>query len=151
MITVSDVGLNFGGQVLFKHVDLKFTAGNCYGVIGANGAGKSTFLRILSGELEPSSGEVVIDAKTRMSVLQPGSLRLRRIHGAGYHHPAAIPACIEVMQQKDALYAKEDFSEEDGVLASELEGEFAELNGWEAETEAGRILQGLGAGSRPAL
>ena len=125
MITVSDVGLNFGGQVLFKHVDLKFTAGNCYGVIGANGAGKSTFLRILSGDLEPSSGTVVIDAKTRMSVL-------RQDHYA-YNEYTVLdtvisgnPRLYEVMKQKDALYAKEDFSEEDGLLASELEGEFAE-------------------------
>ncbi len=143
MITVSDVGLNFGGQVLFKHVDLKFTAGNCYGVIGANGAGKSTFLRILSGDLEPSSGTVVIDAKTRMSVL-------RQDHYA-YNEYTVLdtvisgnPRLYEVMKQKDALYAKEDFSEEDGLLASELEGEFAELGGWDAETEASRLLQGLG-------
>ena len=143
MITVSDVSLNFSGQNLFTHVNLQFTPGNCYGVIGANGAGKSTFLRILSGDLEPSSGEVAIDPKTRMSVL-------RQDHFA-YDDQTVLdtilqgnPRLFEIMQQKDALYAKEDFSEEDGVLASELEGEFAELNGWEAETEAGRILQGLG-------
>ena len=146
MITVSDVGLSFGGQVLFKHVDLKFTAGNCYGVIGANGAGKSTFLRILSGDLEPSSGSVVIDANTRMSVL-------KQDHYA-YNDYTVLdtvisgnPRLYEVMKQKDALYAKEDFSEEDGLLASELEGEFAELGGWDAETEASRILQGLGLDS----
>ena len=143
MITVSDVSLNFSGQNLFTHVNLQFTPGNCYGVIGANGAGKSTFLRILSGDLEPSSGEVAIDPKTRMSVL-------RQDHFA-YDDQTVLdtilqgnPRLFEIMQQKDALYAKEDFSEEDGVLASELEGEFAELNGWEAETEAGRILQWLG-------
>ena len=143
MITVSDVSLGFNGQNLFTHVDLQFTAGNCYGVIGANGAGKSTFLRILSGDLEPSSGQVSIAPKTRMSVL-------RQDHFA-YDDQTVLdtilqgnPRLFEIMQQKDALYAKEDFSEEDGVLASELEGEFAELNGWEAETEAGRILQGLG-------
>ncbi len=143
MITVSDVSLNFSGQNLFTHVNLQFTPGNCYGIIGANGAGKSTFLRILSGDLEPSSGEVAIDPKTRMSVL-------RQDHFA-YDDQTVLdtilqgnPRLFEIMQQKDALYAKEDFSEEDGVLASELEGEFAELNGWEAETEAGRILQGLG-------
>ena len=143
MITVSDVSLNFNGQNLFAHVDLKFTAGNCYGVIGANGAGKSTFLKILSGELEPSTGEVSIEKKTRMSVLKQDH----------YAYDAFTvldtiiqgnPRLYEIMQQKDALYAKEDFSEEDGALAAELEGEFAELNGWEAETEAGRILQGLG-------
>ncbi len=143
MITVSDVSLQFGGQNLFTHVNLQFTPGNCYGVIGANGAGKSTFLRILSGDLEPSTGEVFIDPKTRMSVL-------RQDHFA-YDEQTVLdtvlqgnPRLFEIMQQKDALYAKEDFTEEDGVLASELEGEFAELNGWEAETEAGRILQGLG-------
>ena len=131
MITVSDVSLNFSGQNLFTHVNLQFTPGNCYGVIGANGAGKSTFLRILSGDLEPSSGEVAIDPKTRMSVL-------RQDHFA-YDDQTVLdtilqgnPRLFEIMQQKDALYAKEDFSEEDGVLASELEGEFAELNGWEA-------------------
>ena len=143
MITVADVSLNFSGQNLFSHVNLKFTPGNCYGVIGANGAGKSTFLKILSGELEPSTGEVVVDDKTRMSVLKQDHYAFDAftvldtiIQGN--------PRLYEIMQQKDALYAKEDFSEEDGVLASELEGEFAELNGWEAETEAGRILQGLG-------
>ena len=143
MITVSDVSLNVTGQNLFAHVDLKFTAGNCYGVIGANGAGKSTFLKILSGELEPSTGEVSIEKKTRMSVL-------KQDHYA-YDEFTVLdtiiqgnPRLYEIMQQKDALYAKEDFSEEDGALAAELEGEFAELNGWEAETEAGRILQGLG-------
>ncbi len=143
MITVSDVSLQFGGQNLFTHVNLKFTPGNCYGVIGANGAGKSTFLRILSGELEPSSGEVAIDAKTRMSVLKQN-------HFAYDDYTvmdtviSGNPRLYEVMKQKDALYAKEDFSEEDGNLAAELESEFAELNGWDAETEAGRILQGLG-------
>ena len=143
MITVADVSLNFSGQNLFSHVNLKFTPGNCYGVIGPNGAGKSTFLKILSGELEPSTGEVVVDDKTRMSVLKQDHYAFDAftvldtiIQGN--------PRLYEIMQQKDALYAKEDFSEEDGVLASELEGEFAELNGWEAETEAGRILQGLG-------
>ena len=143
MITVSDVSLNFSGQNLFTHVNLKFTAGNCYGVIGANGAGKSTFLKILSGELEPSTGEVTVDAKTRMSVLKQN-------HYA-YDEYSVLdtiimgnPRLYEIIQQKDALYAKEDFTEEDGVLASELEGEFAELNGWDAETEAARILQGLG-------
>ena len=143
MITVSDVSLNFSGQNLFTHVNLQFTPGNCYGVIGANGAGKSTFLRILSGDLEPSSGEVAIDPKTRMSVL-------RQDHFA-YDDQTVLdtilqgnPRLFEIMQQKDALYAKEDFSEEDGVLASELEGEFAELGGWEAESDVSRLIQGLG-------
>ncbi|MBO5928851.1 MAG: ATP-binding cassette domain-containing protein, partial [Clostridia bacterium] len=143
MITVSDLGINFSGQNLFTHVNLLFTPGNCYGVIGANGAGKSTFLRILSGDLEPSAGEVIIDKKNRMSVL-------KQDHYAFDEYTVldtiilGNPRLYEIMQQKDALYAKEDFTEEDGVLASELEGEFAELNGWEAETEAGQILQGLG-------
>nr|WP_317413193.1 ATP-binding cassette domain-containing protein [uncultured Solibaculum sp.] len=143
MITVSNVSLNFNGQSLFKGVNLKFTPGNCYGVIGANGAGKSTFLRILSGDLEPSTGEVTVDKGTRMSVL-------KQDHFA-FDAYSVLDTVImgnkrlyDIMKQKDALYAKEDFSEEDGVLASELESEFAELNGWEAETEAGQILQGLG-------
>ncbi len=145
MITVSDVSLNFGGQNLFKHVDLKFVPGNCYGVIGANGAGKSTFLRILSGDLEPSTGEVIVAPKTRMSVL-------KQDHYA-YDEFTVLDTIIqgnarlyEVMKQKDALYAKEDFSDEDGALAAEFEGEFAEMNGWDAETEAAQLLQGLGIG-----
>ncbi len=143
MITVSDLGINFGGQDLFKHVDLKFVSGNCYGVIGANGAGKSTFLRMLSGDLEPTSGEVIIDKRTRMSVL-------KQDHYA-YDEFTVLDTIIqgnerlyEIMKEKDALYAKEDFSDEDGARAAELEGEFAEMNGWEAETEAAQILQGLG-------
>ena len=145
MITVSDVSLTFGGQNLFKHVDLKFVPGNCYGVIGANGAGKSTFLRILSGELEPSTGEVSIDPRTRMSVL-------KQDHYA-YDEFTVLDTIIqgnarlyEIMKQKDALYAKEDFTEEDGALAAELEGEFAELGGWDAETEAAQLLEGLSIG-----
>lgn len=143
MITVSDLGLSFNGQNLFSHVNLLFTAGNCYGVIGANGAGKSTFLKLLSGELEPSKGEITIDPKLRMSVL-------KQDHHAydSYTVFEAVlmgnPRLYEVLKQKDALYAKEDFSDEDGILAADLEAEFAELNGWEAETEAGRLLQGLG-------
>ena len=143
MITVSNVGLSFSGTPLFSDVNLLFTAGNCYGVIGANGAGKSTFLKILSGELEPSKGEVSIDPKLRMSVL-------KQDHFA-YEEFTVFETILqgnarlyEVLQQKDALYAKEDFSEEDGHLAAELEAEFAEMNGWEAETEAGKLLQGLG-------
>lgn len=143
MITVSNVSLQFDGQYLFKDVDLKFKNGNCYGIIGANGAGKSTFLRILCGELEPSSGEVIIPEKTRLSVL-------KQDHFA-YDEYTVLDTVImgnarlyEIMQQKDALYAKEDFSDEDGELAAELEGEFAELNGWEAESDAQKLLQGLG-------
>ncbi len=145
MITVSDLSLTFGGQNLFKNVDLKFVSGNCYGVIGANGAGKSTFLRILSGELEPTTGEVSIDPRTRMSVL-------KQDHYA-YDEFSVLDTIIqgnarlyEIMQQKDALYAKEDFSDEDGALAAELEAEFAEIGGWEAETEAAQLLEGLSIG-----
>ncbi len=146
MITVSNLSLNFSGQDLFKGVNLKFTPGNCYGVIGANGAGKSTFLKILSGDLEPTTGEVAIDTGTRMSVL-------KQDHFAFDEYTVldtimlGNPRLYEIIQQKEALYAKEDFTEEDGHLASELEAEFAELDGWEAETEAGRLLQGLGLGT----
>jgi ATPase subunit of ABC transporter with duplicated ATPase domains len=144
MITVSNVSLNFNGQDLFKDVNLKFTAGNCYGIIGANGAGKSTFLRILSGELDSTKGEVTLDdPRTRMSVL-------KQDHFA-YNDYTVLDTIImgnarlyEIMQQKDALYAKEDFTEEDGILASELEAEFAEMDGWEAESEVSRLMQGLG-------
>lgn len=143
MITVSDVTFNFGGQILFKDVDLKFTPGNCYGIIGANGAGKSTFLRMLCGELEPTHGTISIPEKTRMSVL-------KQDHFA-YDEYTVLDTIImgnerlyEIMKEKDELYAKEDFSEEDGIKASELEGEFAELNGWEAESDASKLIQGLG-------
>ena len=143
MITVSNVSMQFGGSTLFKNVDLKFTGGNCYGIIGANGAGKSTFLRILCGDLEPTTGEVVIPKDVRLSVL-------KQDHFA-FEEYSVLDTVImgnerlfEIMKQKDELYAKEDFSEEDGVLASELEGEFAELNGWEAESDASKLIQGLG-------
>ncbi|MBO5374848.1 MAG: ATP-binding cassette domain-containing protein, partial [Clostridia bacterium] len=143
MITVNNLTFNFGGQVLFKDVNLKFTPGNCYGVIGANGAGKSTFLRILCGELEPSKGEVSIPDTVRMSVLKQNHF--------AYDTFTVLDTVIqgnerlyEVMKQKDALYAKEDFTDEDGILASELEAEFAEMNGWEAESDASKLIQGLG-------
>ncbi|KAF0195044.1 MAG: putative ABC transporter ATP-binding protein, partial [bacterium] len=143
MITVTNVSLNFSGTTLFKDVNLKFTPGNCYGIIGANGAGKSTFLRILSGDLEPSSGEISIPKHMRMSVL-------KQDHFA-YDEFTVLDTIImgnarlyEIMKEKDALYAKEDFSDEDGIRASVLEGEFAELNGWEAESDASRLVQGLG-------
>lgn len=143
MITVSDVTFNFGGQVLFKDVDLKFTPGNCYGIIGANGAGKSTFLKMICGELEPTKGTVTIPEKTRLSVL-------KQDHFA-YDAYTVLDTIImgnerlyQIMKEKDALYEKEDFSEEDGIKASELEGEFAELNGWEAESDASKLVQGLG-------
>ena len=143
MITVSDVTFNFGGQVLFKDVDLKFTPGNCYGIIGANGAGKSTFLKMICGELEPTKGTVTIPEKTRLSVL-------KQDHFA-YDAYTVLDTIImgnerlyQIMKEKDALYEKDDFSEEDGIKASELEGEFAELNGWEAESDASKLVQGLG-------
>ena len=143
MITVSNLGLQFGGSVLFQHVDLQFTNGNCYGVIGANGAGKSTFLKLLSGEIESTKGEISIKKGLRMSVLKQDQF--------AYDDYSVLDTVImgnkrlyDVMKQKDALYAKPDFSDEDGMLASELEIEFAEMNGWEAESDASRILQGLG-------
>nr|MCR5816219.1 ATP-binding cassette domain-containing protein [Ruminococcus sp.] len=143
MITVSDVSLSFGGQVLFKNVDLKFSEGNCYGVIGANGAGKSTFLKILNGELEPSTGTVSMPKDKRMSVL-------KQDHFAFDEYTVLDTVIMgnkrlyDIMQEKDALYAKEDFSEEDGERAGALESEFAELNGWEAEADASKLIQGLG-------
>ena len=143
MITVTDLSLNFSGDELFKNVNLKFTPGNCYGVIGANGAGKSTFLRILSGELEPTGGEVSIAPNLRMSVL-------KQDHFA-YDDFSVMDTILQgnarlyqVGQEKDALYAKADFTDQDGVRASELEAEFAELGGWEAESDASRLVQGLG-------
>ena len=143
MITVNNLSFHFGGQVLFKDVDLKFTPGNCYGVIGANGAGKSTFLKLLCGELEPSTGDVHIPEDERLSVL-------RQDHYAFEEYTVLDTVIMgnarlyEIMKEKDALYEKPDFSDEDGVRASELEAEFAEMDGWEAESEASRLIQGLG-------
>ena len=143
MITVSDLGLQYSGQPLFSHVDLQFVKGNCYGIIGANGAGKTTFLRILSGELEPTTGEVVISKEDRMSVLKQDHFQ--------YDSYTVLDTVImgnqhlyDVMKEKDALYEKEDFSDEDGVRASELEAEFADMDGWEAESDVSRLIQGLG-------
>ncbi|WP_194192016.1 ABC-F family ATP-binding cassette domain-containing protein [Clostridium chrysemydis] len=146
MITVSNVSLRYGGRKLFEDVNLKFTPGNCYGVIGANGAGKSTFLKILSGEVEPNTGDVSIAPNARMSVLKQDHFE--------YDEFEVLQTVImgnarlyQIMQEKDALYAKPDFSDEDGIKASELEGEFADMNGWEAESEASSLLQGLGIGT----
>ncbi len=143
MITISNLGMQFAGSVLFKNADLQFLPGNCYGVIGANGAGKSTFLKILSGELEPTSGTVSIKSDARMSILKQDQFQ--------YDQYTILDTVImgnqhlyDVMKEKDALYEKEDFSEEDGLRASELETEFAEMDGWEAESDASRLLQGLG-------
>ena len=143
MITVSDLGLQYSGQPLFSHVDLQFIKGNCYGIIGANGAGKSTFLKILSGELEPTSGEVSILPNTRMSILKQDQ--------NAYNQYTVMDTVImgnqrlyDIGKEKEALYAKEEMTEEDGIRACELEEEYAELGGWEAESDASRILQGLG-------
>ena len=143
MITVSDLALSFNGQNLFSHVNLLFQPGNCYGVIGANGAGKSTFLKILSGELEPTKGEVVVDEKSRMSVPKQDHFAYEQ-YTVFETILQGNPRLYEVLKEKDALYEKEDFSEEDGIRAADLEAEFAELGGWDAETEAGKLLQGLG-------
>ncbi|WP_054738550.1 ABC-F family ATP-binding cassette domain-containing protein [Cellulosilyticum ruminicola] len=146
MITVNNMSLQFAGRTLFKDVNLKFTSGNCYGVIGANGAGKSTFLKILSGELDSTTGEIAIPKNIRMSVLKQDHYQ--------YDECQVLETVIrgnarlfEIMQEKDALYAKEDFSDADGERAAELEGEFAEMNGWEADSEASQLLQGLGIGT----
>ena len=145
MITVTDLSLNYSGSPLFSHVDLQFTRGNCYGIIGANGAGKSTFLKILSGVLEPTSGEVNILPNTRMSILKQDQ--------NAYDAYSVMDTVImgnarlyEIGKEKDAIYAKEEMTDEDGVRACELEEEYAELGGWEAESDASRILQGLGVG-----
>lgn len=146
MITVTNLSLQFGGRKLFSDVNIKFTPGNCYGVIGANGAGKSTFLKILSGEIESTTGEVSVAPNVRMSVLKQDHFQ--------YDEHQVLETVImgnarlfEIMKEKDALYAKPDFTDEDGIKASELECEFAELDGWEAESEASSLLQGLGIGT----
>jgi ATPase subunit of ABC transporter with duplicated ATPase domains len=143
MLQVNGVGLRFGDKQLFKDVNIKFTKGNCYGVIGANGAGKSTFLKILSGEIEANEGNVSITENERLSVLEQNHFK--------YDEETVLNTVImghkrlyEIMAEKDALYAKEDFNEEDGIKAAELEGEFADLDGWEAETNAEVLLMGLG-------
>ena len=145
MIQVSNISLAFGGRVLYKDVNLKFTKGNCYGIIGANGAGKSTFLKILTGEIEPNTGEVFITPGERMSVLAQNQ--------NAYDSETVLDTVLlghkrlmEVQKEKDALYAKPDFTDEDGIRAGELETEFAELGGWEAESEAKTLLQNLGIG-----
>ncbi len=143
MITASDISLSYGTQVLFKNVNIKFTPGNCYGIIGANGAGKSTFLKILSGEIEPDTGEIIITPGQRMAVL-------RQDHFA-FNSFTVLDTVImgykklyDTMKERDAIYQKEDFTEADGIRAAELESEFAELGGWEAEADAGVLLDGLG-------
>ena len=143
MISAQGVSLQFGGRPLFQNVDIQFTPGNCYGLIGANGTGKSTFLRILSGELEPSRGEVVVTPGERVAVL-------RQDHYAFDEYTAletvmlGYPRLCEVMKRKEVLYAKADFNDADGLLLAELEGEFAEMDGWNAEPDAEKLLNGLG-------
>lgn len=143
MITVNNVSLRFGKRPLFEDVNIKFTPGNCYGLIGANGAGKSTFLKILSGEVEPSSGEVHITPGERLAVLKQNHFEYDEFKVLdtvimGYER------LYQVMKEKDAIYAKADFTDEDGMRAGELEAEFAEMNGWEAESDAAEMLNGLG-------
>ena len=142
MLQVNGVSLQYGSKKLFEEVNLKFTKGNCYGIIGANGAGKSTFLKVLSGEIEPNKGDVSLDKNERMSVLAQNQNKydfetVLRTVMLGHKH------LVEIMDEKDALYAHVDFTEEDGVRASELESEFAELGGWEAESEAQTLLNAL--------
>lgn len=145
MISTSNLSLQYGKRVLFDEVNIKFTDGNCYGVIGANGAGKSTFLKILAGDIDPTSGKVILESGKRMAVL-------RQDHHA-FDEFTVLQTVIKghdklwnVMQEKDAIYAKPDFSDEDGVRASELEAEFAEMDGWNAESDAAMLLSGLGIG-----
>lgn len=146
MINVTNISLRYGGRKLFEDVNIKFTPGNCYGVIGANGAGKSTFLKILSGEIEANTGEVSIAPGVRMSVLKQDHYQYDEL-GVIETVIMGNPRLHEIMKEKDELYAKADFTDEDGIRASELEGEFADLNGWEAESEASSLLQGLGIGT----
>ena len=143
MISANNITLRVGKKALFEDVNIKFTEGNCYGLIGANGAGKSTFLKILSGQLEPTNGDVVITPGQRLSFLQQDHFK--------YDAYTVLDTVImgnkrlyEIMKEKEAIYAKTDFTDEDGIRASELEGEFAEMNGWEAESDAATLLNGLG-------
>ena len=146
MISANNVTLRLGKKALFEDVNIKFTEGNCYGLIGANGAGKSTFLKILSGKLETTTGDIFITPGQRMSVLEQDHFK--------YDEYNVMDVVImgnerlyQIMKEKDAIYAKEDFTDEDGIRASELEGEFAEMNGWEAESDAAMLLNGLGIGT----
>ena len=143
MISTSNVTLRVGKKALFEDVNIKFTEGNCYGLIGANGAGKSTFLKILSGQLEPTNGVVIITPGERLSFLQQDHFK--------YDAYQVLDTVImgnarlyEIMKEKEQIYAKEDFTEEDGIRASELEAEFAEMDGWNAESDAEQLLNGLG-------
>ena len=146
MISANNVTLRIGKKALFEDVNIKFTEGNCYGLIGANGAGKSTFLKILTGQIEPSKGDVTITPGQRLSFLEQDHFK--------YDEYNVLDTVImgnerlyQIMKEKEAIYAKEDFTEEDGNKASELEAEFADMNGWEAESDAAQLLNGLGVGT----
>jgi len=143
MIICQNVGLRYGARKLFEEVDIKFTPGNCYGLIGANGAGKSTFLKILSGEIPSSSGHVFITPGQRLSILKQDHYAYEDIEVLKLVI-MGNKKLLEIMEEKDALYAKEDFSDADGLRAADLETEFGEMNGWEAESEAATLLSGLG-------
>ena len=143
MISANNITLRLGKKALFEDVNVKFTEGNCYGLIGANGAGKSTFLKILSGQLEPTSGDIDITPGQRLSFLQQDHFK--------YDEYTVLDTVImgnkrlyDIMKEKDAIYMKEDFSDEDGIRASELEAEFADMDGWNAESDAATLLNGLG-------
>ena len=143
MISANNVTYRVGKKALFEDVNIKFTEGNCYGLIGANGAGKSTFLKILSGKLETTSGSIALTPGQRLSVLEQDHFK--------YDEYPVLDTVImgnrrlyDIMKEKEAIYSKEDFTDEDGIRASELEGEFAEMNGWEAESDAAMLLNGLG-------
>lgn len=143
MIQVINVGLQFGSRVLFKDVNLKFSNGNCYGIIGANGAGKSTFLKLLSGELEPTDGNIIYDPKERMSVLKQNQ--------NAYDDQTVLKTVllghkrlVEIMEEQEALYSKPDFNDEDGIRIAELSAEFEDMDGWNAESNAASLLNGLG-------
>ena len=143
MLTVNNVSMQFGTRKLYEDINLKFTAGNCYGVIGANGAGKSTFLKIIEGKLKPTTGTVSLGPNERMSSLNQNHFAFEdeEVLNTVIQGHAKLYA---IMQEKDALYAKPDFSDEDGMRAAELEGDFAEMDGWNAEAEASQMLQALG-------
>ena len=143
MISAVNVGLRFGGRKLFEEVNIKFTKGNCYGLIGANGAGKSTFLKILSGEIEPDNGNVSIAPGKRLAVLKQDHYEYDEMEVLQTVIKGHTELC-DIMEKKDAIYAKPDFSEEDGMVAAELEGRFEELGGWDAEADAAKLLTGLG-------
>jgi ATPase subunit of ABC transporter with duplicated ATPase domains len=145
MINVSNISLRYGKRVLFDEVNVKFIPGNCYGVIGANGAGKSTFIKILSGEIDPTTGRVEIEKGKRMSVLKQNHFEFD-----GFQVLETVimgnKELYAIMKEKEIIYAKEDFSDEDGIRASELEEKFAEMEGWNADSDAASLLSGLGIG-----